>query len=337
MNYKKMVGIIFMVLFSLASFATPNRLVLPLRNSEDHWGFCYEDGTPLTPFSFKRVYCSTKNRIYDAFSLDGSEVYVDIYGNVSTEKETLPCYKQPVVERIKSNEVYVLTHRDGRTKAFPDAKLMIVYDDGCATCVTKDGRGGFSNDPLKEDSWMYFAASTRSFVAYDPYDKIISYSVAETNDFGGVAWRYLNLDGSVANDLESAVAKYDHSMFSEYGWIPVLKVIEGVRRCGVLSRNGDELIQCNYDFLEAVSDYICCWWEDKASRTSQVTCFDGNGSRLFKFQVDQEFDIHESFRAVGYWYAFGINRVFCWVNVKDRRKIQCENGKIVVSQIEECD
>lgn len=335
MNCNKLVSVISILFLSLSCFAITNRLVLPLQNSDGRWGFCYEDGTIVIPFSFERVYYDSKNRMFDVFSANGSETYIDAYGNMARKKEELPSYTHPVVENVKSNGCFVLIHKDGRTKAFSNVLRMRVYDDGCATCVTKDGRGGFSNNPLKGDSWIYFTASTRSLVFYDSSDKVISYSMVATNNFGGWAWRYLNLDGSKAEPLETAARKYDYSSFSMYGWIPVLKVIDGVCRIGVLSRSGDELIACNYDSLDAVSDYICCWKNDKTSMKSLVTCFDGNGSRMFAFQVDKDADIDDSFTAIRYWCPVQINGRFCWVNVNNKKKIEFEKGKVVVSQINE--
>lgn len=334
MNCNKLRSAIAAVLLCQVCFAMPERFVLPLRNSEGHWGFYYEDGTLAVPFSFKWVSPFAENGLFQALCVDGSETYVDAHGKVSSKKEELASYRPPVVERVESNGVYVLIHRDGCVMPFPDVLRMHVYDDGCATCVTKDGRGGFSKSPLVEDSWMYFAAFTRSVVSYDRYDKIISYTTVATNRFGGFAWRYLNLDGSVAETLESAVSQYDFSFYSKRGRIPVLKEINGVRRCGVLSHSGDVLVSCRYDSLDVTSDYICCWENDKKKMTSDVTFFDESGLQVLKLQVDLDDECAELHRPIQYWYPFVINGAFCWINVRDKKKLQCENDRVFLSRIQ---
>ena len=68
--------------------------------------------------------------------------------------------------------------------------------------------------------------------------------------------------------------------------------------------------------------------------TSDVTFFDESGLQVLKLQVDLDDECAELHRPIQYWYPFVINGAFCWINVRDKKKLQCENDRGVVSRIQ---
>ncbi|MGN0854269.1 MAG: WG repeat-containing protein [Kiritimatiellia bacterium] len=295
-------------------------------------GYGNEEGDLVVPFLYQGASAfKFENGVARVYDEEFRRFYVDWMGNRAVRREDLPGYDPPALESVKSNGMFLLSHRDGGVREFHDLRYLDVYEDGCATCVTKDCRGGFSQDPLREDSWVYFPVSERALVYYDTYSKIIS-----CLDFIAKKEYYLTTDGSMAELLETAARRYYVSQDCEHGRVRVVtgvkKTPEGQEdsseaRWGALSSTGKEIVSCAYDDVEIDADYIRAWKYDEEHETSDVSFFSDTGALELRLTVDGH--RHGDGVPFSYWYPFKIGGTNYWINVKDKKALYVENDRIV--------
>lgn len=300
------------------------KLLLPICNNSDRWGYCDEDGKLIIPFQYRDAQ-KFEDGVAEVDDANWMTRYVDAHGNAATRKEDLQSYAPPLIRSEKVEGVPRLIHRDGRVVEFPEFRILFGYSDGCAIGKTNDDRGVFSRDPMNRDSWKCFSSGTL-IAFYDEQARIISYVQRGTNVF-----RYLGIDEKEVRHLEESVKKYDWSSDSEKSRVVVVNKCP-CTRYGVLSASGNEILPCEYDYVDVKSPYILAWKYGEGRKQSEVSFFDDDGRRNLKLTVDGD-DWIKCDPSEG-WHMFAIGGTNFWFVVGSNKKLHVDGDKVVVEQIQ---
>lgn len=328
---------IFLSFFSISALSRAEAQLLPICDSNNHWGYCDENGKMIVPFLYKWA-TNTKNGVAcvgvfkEPNEYSCGILFVGENGSVSRDKNLLSSYYAPLIECVNTNGVYFLTHKNGQTESFPNMEWMCSFEDGVTVCRTKDGACGFSSNPFEKDSWKFLSTKPRSFLFYDACSKVITLIEKDSANGNESVNNYLNLNGEHFYLLEMACHRYLKAGFCVNGLVPVVKAVGGKKKWGALSLSGVEIVECRYDYIGALegSRFYCC--ERKCDDGSIEAVFvDDKGEIKTKVVYDEFWN---GCGSTGDWFPVIIKEAKCWINVNDKTMLKLVNDIVVKSTLQ---